>query len=99
MSKPIEKKTAATSLLAKGFRESDKAKPDHVYFDFFYLGIKTHIWTKVSHGSKSKEIPDPILLCMKRQLKLQSMKDIRRYLSCDMTEQEYIQFLRDTKVI
>ena len=82
-----------SSLCSKGFEEERNS--DHRRFHHIYKGKKTGISTKTSHGSERyKEYQDPLLSKIKRQLKLDSKEELKDFLFCPMSGEEYNQKLR-----
>jgi len=83
-----------SSLCSKGFEEERSS--DHRRFHHIYKGKKTGISTKTSHGSekKYKDYQDPLLGKIKQQLKLDSKEELRDFLLCPMSGEEYNQKLR-----
>jgi hypothetical protein len=82
-------KDIAAGLLKKGFvaRESD-----HTFYQLSVDGRKTVINTKISHGEK--EIGDPLLGIMARQLRL-SKRSFLELVDCPLSLLEYIRLLRE----
>lgn len=81
-------------LKNKGFKESNQ---DHKFYFLYIDGKRTPIKTKVSHGSK--EYGDGLLIAMKHQVRLDTKQQFLDLVDCDMTKEEYIQFLIEKKII
>ena len=82
-----------SSLCAKGFIEERAG--DHRRFHHVYKGKRTGISTKTSHGSrKYKDYQDPLLGKIKGHLKLDSKEELRDFLLCPMSAEEYNEKLR-----
>jgi hypothetical protein len=89
----VDTKVAEKSLQKKGFRR-DKSK-DHVYYHYHYNGLATGIFTYTSHGSGYKEIGPDNLSSMRRQLKLETVRQTIELLKCPMSEAEYVEHLTE----
>lgn len=88
--RPRSARAVASALERKGFEKRDN---DHSFFHFQVDGCDVGISTKISHGER--ELGRPLLGAMKKQLKFQSSGDFERFLDCPMSEEEYVQHLRD----
>ena len=84
----LAKRKVKGALRKKGFDENEKK--DHIYFYHRWKsdGILSGIWTRVSHGSRPKDLPKGLVGEMAKQVRLSS-KDFRRLVSCDMDRDEY----------
>lgn len=78
------------SLRKKGFVE-DAAH--HKYLYFYYQGRQTQFYTLVSHGSGSEDVGPEIVRKMKRQLGLDSHRQVEQLIECTMSEADYVQAL------
>lgn len=87
----VDRKTAETSLSAKGFRR-DKSK-DHIFFYHVYNGQESGVKTFVSHSAKYKDIGPDNLKSMTKQLKLRSLQETKALLECPMSESDYNEHL------
>jgi hypothetical protein len=87
----VDTKSAEKSLPKRGFRQ-DKGR-DHVYYHFEFDGKETDAYTYVSHGSSYKEIGPDNLKSMRKQLKLETVKQTIDLLQCPMSERDYIECL------
>lgn len=92
----IDKRVIESSLLTKGFVEEDN---HHRYFHHEYQGRRTGIYTYTSHGSDPKSYGSPLLKMMKKQLKLDTIKQVVNLFKCPMTEEDYNQILKDKGLI
>lgn len=81
------------NLPTKGFRELRSG--DHISFKFWFKGKETKFHTFVSHGSQKDTLGDDLLVAMRRQLGLQTMKQVRQLGDCTMDEASYIRALKD----
>ena len=86
----LERAKVEQNLPKKGFQEERDG--DHVFFLFFHGGKKTHIRTKVSHGSKYKTLGDDLVSKMAKQCKL-TAKDFRSLAECTLSHTEYVSIL------
>ena len=94
MAKVIAVRRAKRSLQQKGFRE-EKDDRDHDFFSLYDdQGQRTGIFTFFSRGSKAREIGPSLLNHIKRQLKLESLREAANLLECPMRRDEYLQKLR-----
>jgi hypothetical protein len=83
----------ARALLAKGFRE---VQGRHRKFILWHQGKPTSIRTELSHGSK--EVGAPLLSMMKRQLRLETIDQLKALIECPMEGEDYIAFLKNKGV-
>jgi len=78
----VDRSLAVRSLQQKGFRLNKSG--DHLYFHHEFEGKRTISYTKISHSKKQKDISGDLLLSMRKQLRLDTIKDARDLLSCPM---------------
>lgn len=74
------------ALLKKGF---EKEEGDHSYF--YYLdtaGKRTAVFTKTSHGTKYRELGDPLLAAMAGQCRL-SKQQFFQLVDCTLSADQY----------
>jgi len=69
----------------------------HTYFWFYHNDQRTHIKTKISHGSN--EYSDSLLSAMQKQLKLNSKKELLELINCPMSQEDYIGLLKNKNEI
>ncbi|NCQ17921.1 MAG: hypothetical protein COZ80_08280 [Ignavibacteria bacterium CG_4_8_14_3_um_filter_37_9] len=81
------------ALLQKGFYQKNN---DH---EFFYYKIDQSIFTKLSHGSRYKTYSADLLGKIKRQLKLNTMGQLLRFIDCPLTAEEYFNLLVSDKIV
>lgn len=81
------------NMISKGFRPREG---DHTFLVLFIDGKETTIRTKISHGET--EISDSLICKMARQIRLKS-NEFRDFAPCKMTEDEYVEKLRNMKII
>ena len=89
----MEREKIASSLRKKGFVEDIKGR-DHRYYHHQVNGKRTGVRTKLSMGSNYKRLGTPLLAKIKKQLKLDSSKDLADLVNCPMTEDDYIEILK-----
>ena len=82
----------ASSLKRKGFDEDNSR--DHRFFHHKFKGKVTGVRTKLSRGSKHKRIDAQVLGSIKKQLKLDTRKELSDLVECPMTKEAYAEFLR-----
>ena len=75
------------NLPKKGFRK-DKSK-GHIYFYHEYRGKETGVSTYVSHSSSFKDISGDILKCMRKQLRLDTNREVVELVNCPMSKEDY----------
>lgn len=88
----IERRKIESSLVSKGFVKDDT---HHKYFYHEYQGLRTGLYTYTSHGSKYKTYGMPLLKRMKKELKLDAIKQAIDLFECPMTKHGYNQILKD----
>lgn len=95
--KTIPRRVIEKSLKEKGF-EIDEER-DHRYYYFHYKGKKTVARTKISTGTGYRDYNIDLIKAIKRNLYLDSLKDVERLLICPMNEQEYSRILLKKSII
>jgi predicted RNA binding protein YcfA (HicA-like mRNA interferase family) len=93
---PARARDFESALNRKGFQK-DRKTDDKVYY-FHHDGKKTHIHTKVSHGS-GEELRANILGQIKRQLELDSSAQLMRFIDCPLSHADYIAHLKAKQAI
>ena len=93
---PIDKRQIESSLKKKGFAVEYS---HHRYFYHEINGKRTGIATYTSHGSKPKEYDDNLLRMMKKQMKLDSIGQVRELLLCPMSGDDYNRKLKEKGII
>ena len=87
---PKDARDVRSALLKKGFI-NDRSPGDR-HFVLIVGGVKTSIWTKISHGEK--EIDDNLLGYMaSRQMKI-TKRQFVDFIDCDMDGAAYVVELR-----
>jgi len=89
----LKRNEIRSSLKTKGFVENNKK--DHFYY---YLkdkdGMDIGIRTKMSRGSKYREICEPLIHEMARQIKIDKNQFIN-LIKCPLTKNKYYEILED----
>jgi hypothetical protein len=86
----IKTRKIYSSLKSKGFEPTEG---DHTFYWFFLEGLKTHIKTKISHGTN--EYGGHLLSVMRKQLKLKSALELKDLINCPMSQERYIELLKE----
>jgi hypothetical protein len=84
------------NLPQKGFKK--KKFGHHIYFHHKYNGIETGIKTYISHSAKQRDIAGDLLSSMRKQLRLDSMKETVALIKCPMDKKEYEKILIDRSI-
>jgi len=88
----IDRDIIESSLSKKGFvREYS----DHRYFHHEYNGKTTGAYTYTSHGSKYKTYSEPLFRMMKKQLRLDRIKQVEDLFLCPIDGDDYNQILKE----
>lgn len=88
----IDRDKIEQSLEKKGFVLENS---NHRYFHHEYDGKRTGSFTYTSHGSHYKTYGNSLLNMMKKQLRLDTLKDTRDLLMCPMDERQYNEKLKE----
>jgi len=92
----IDRRLIESNLPSKGFVEEDT---HHRYFYHEYKGRRTGISTYTSHGSQYKSYGDALIRQMKKQLKLDTIKQTADLLQCPLSEDGYNEILKSKGLI
>lgn len=88
----VDRRVIESSLPSKGFvREDD----DHRYFYHEYEGERTGVCTYTSHGSKYKTYGAELLGMMKKQLRLDSIRQVVDLFECPTSGEDYNLILKE----
>ena len=90
---PKHARDVITGLVRKGFQKKEN---DHTFLHLFVNGLKTPIYTKVSHGEK--QIGDKLLGAMARQVRL-TRRQFLDLIECPLSETAYVDLLRNKGAI
>jgi len=97
----IKRDVIRKSVQKKGFKikpgRKDKAKEK--YFLRFNDKWYTHIYVKISRGSGYKTYPQVLWKRMKDLLQLDTLEEVRQFLECPMTAEQYLTKLRNKRQI
>ena len=88
----IDRKEIESSLVAKGFVKEDS---HHRYFYHEVKGKRTGISTHTSHGSDYKTYGDNLLRLIKKQLRLDTLRQVADLFKCPMTGVDYNGILKE----
>lgn len=92
----VEKRIIESNLPRKGFVEENT---HHKYFYHEYQGRRTGIYTYTSHGSKYKTYENNLLGMMKKQLRLDTIRQVVDLFKCPITRDGYNQILKGKGLI
>lgn len=81
-----------SALTTKGFNKVDR-KRDHYYYYLYVDGVDVGIFTKISRGSKAREISEPLISVMAKQLRI-NKKQFIEFVDCTVKYLDYLQILR-----
>lgn len=90
MSKHKTRKIVA-SLTKKGFSPK-RGKSKHIKYTLFVEGKKTSVYTWISHGSDEYE--DKILNVMRKELRLETNRELDDLIECPMSAEVLISLLK-----
>jgi len=80
----LKTKKITSALLRKGFRQDNT---HHKYYWFYDQGKKTLVKTRVSHGLA--EYGDALLSQVRRQLGLETKKQLLDLVECPLSREDY----------
>lgn len=92
----VERRTIESNLPNKGFIEE---RSHHKYFYHEYNGLRTGAYTYTSHGSQYKDYSIPLLKRMKKELRLDTIKQVVDLFVCPLDRDGYNKILRDKGII
>ena len=75
-------------LLKKGFKEEQS---HHIFLVFHHNEKATTVRTRVSHGTG--DIPKGVLSEMKKQLRLDTQKELKDLVDCPLSYEDYVRIL------
>ncbi|MEA1991060.1 MAG: hypothetical protein U9N58_02545 [Thermodesulfobacteriota bacterium] len=84
------------NLPQKGFKK--KKFGHHIYFHHEYNGVETGIKTYISHSAKQRDIAGDLISSMRKQLRLDSIKETVALIRCPMDKKEYEKILIDRSI-
>ena len=91
---PLKRQDIIKVLPKKGFAEESR---HHIYFHHRLDGRETGPFTKVSHSGK--EISDSLITPMRKQLRLDTNRQVRELIECPMSGDNYTTFLKKKGII
>lgn len=83
------------NLPKKGFR---KESGHHIYFYHEYNGMETGAYTYISHSAKQKDVWGDLLLSMRKQLKLESIREAVDLIKCPIDKEKFNRILIEREV-
>ncbi len=87
----VDRAEVNKNLPKKGFRQETSGH--HIYFYHEYEGQETGVYTYISHAVKQKDISGDLLLSMRKQLRLESIKEAVDLIVCPMDKEAFNQTL------
>jgi hypothetical protein len=87
----VEREQVVSALTSKGFVLEER---DHIFLFLRVDGRKTGIYTYVSRGKSHRVLSDDILTFMKKQLRLDTKRQLLELVECPMDLAAYIALLR-----
>lgn len=78
------------ALKKKGF-EYQPEVTHHEYYALYYNGIKTSIYTYISHGER--DFSDRLIKMRRGQLRLETNAEFRDFVNCPLSKERYCQLL------
>jgi hypothetical protein len=91
----IESAKIEAALSKKGFRKHDD---DHHRWWIYYQNRKTHVFTKISHGSGYKDYSDDLFKKVYSQLNL-NKKQLISLVECEIDEEAYIEIMKQEGIL
>ncbi len=92
----IDRREIESSLLSKGFVREDT---HHRYFYHKYKGKRTGIYTYTLRGKKYKTYITPLLQRMKKELRLDTIKQVIDLYKCPISKEDYNNILKEKGII
>lgn len=93
----VDRTKAERSLNKKGFCKNKSG--DHIYYHHEFNGQRTGVSTKVSHTKKLKDISGDLLLCMRKQLCLDTNMQAINLLNCSMGKDEFNTIMKEKGIL
>lgn len=94
---PLDRKLIETSLRKKGFIQGKGG--DHRYYYHEVNGKRTGAYAYVSRGSNYKTYDDNLLSAIKKELRLDTLRETRNLLQCPMSGDEYNSILQKKGIL
>ncbi|MDL2122095.1 MAG: hypothetical protein LWX51_03210 [Deltaproteobacteria bacterium] len=92
----VDRSEISKNLPKKGFRKEPSGH--HIYFYHEYNGLETGVCTYISHSAKQKDVSGDLLLSMRKQLRLESIKEAVDLIKCPIDKEEFNRILIERKV-
>jgi hypothetical protein len=93
----VDRRKIESNLLRKGFRTEEV--PHHRYFHHEYNGLLTGSYTYTSRGASYKSYGTSLLKRMKKQLRLDTTRQVVDLCKCPMSGDAYNQILKQKGLI
>ncbi|MBI5023678.1 MAG: type II toxin-antitoxin system HicA family toxin [Candidatus Omnitrophica bacterium] len=94
----IPKKDFIKGLQDKGFEYSPSGRQPHEKLRLIVDGKKTGISVPISRGSKIKEYGSDLINLVKRELRLDTNKQVVDLIECPLSYDDYVNHLKDRGV-
>ena len=93
----IDRKNLESNLPKKGFVK--EKQHHHIYFHHMVDGKPTGAYTLISHTKKFQDITGDLIKKIRKQLKLDTSKQLEELVNCPMTGDDYLSHLRSKGVL
>lgn len=93
----IDRRKLEKNLPKKGFKRDPSG--DHIFFRFYIRGKETIAYTKISHSRKFKTIPDGLMFAVRKQLQLETNKQVEDLVNCHLNKEGYEAILKKNGII
>ena len=94
----LERSKVTQSLLRKGFIHHPKNNSDHDFYVFHINGKATTIFTKVSRGTKYKDLGNDLVKSMASQIRL-DIPQFKEFVDCNLTHDNYKELLVEKNIV
>ena len=92
----VTRAAISKNLPKKGFLKEESGH--HIYFYHEYKGMETGAYTYISHSAKQKDVSGDLLLSMRKQLNLETIREAVDLIKCPINKQEFNRILIERKV-
>lgn len=93
----VDRSDIEKQLPKKGFQKEKSGH--HIYFHHMHKGKPTGAYTYISHSPKFRDISGDILASMKKQLELDTTKQVADLCKCPISGDDYNNILRQKDII
>lgn len=93
----LQRSDVRKALLEKGFFKEPGRRHDK--YLFYYNEKKTAAHALVSRGTSFKTLGDDPCLWIRKEMKLNTARELREFVSCKLTQAGYEKVLKDKKII